>query len=214
MNNNLPIIRLTITDDHPMVISGIRNMLHYYRHIEVADTYTNGAALMEGLKTSQPDILLLDLQLPDISGNELIRLIVSQYPAISILVITSMESMFHIKDAMKAGSKGYLLKTAPRETLLEAIETIYQGGEYLESSLKEQLLQEMLKTKHAPASPLTRREKEILQLIAKALTSAEIAATLSISTRTVENHRFSLMQKLNAKNTVGLIRVAQEKGFI
>ncbi len=197
-----------------MVISGIRNMLHYYRHIEVADTYTNGAALMEGLKTSQPDILLLDLQLPDISGNELIRLIVSQYPAISILVITSMESMFHIKDAMKAGSKGYLLKTAPRETLLEAIETIYQGGEYLESSLKEQLLQEMLKTKHAPASPLTRREKEILQLIAKALTSAEIAATLSISTRTVENHRFSLMQKLNAKNTVGLIRVAQEKGFI
>ncbi|WP_118950371.1 response regulator [Taibaiella helva] len=207
-------IRLAIADDHPMVISGIRNMLHYYKHLEVTDTYSSGAALMEGLKSGQPDILLLDLQLPDISGNELIRLITQQYPTISILVVTSMESAFHIKDAMRAGSKGYLLKTANRETLLEAIETIQQGGEYLEPSLKEQLLQDMLKRKSVSASPLTRREKEILGLISRELSSPEIAASLSISVRTVENHRFSLMQKLNAKNTVSLIRIAQEKGYL
>lgn len=197
-----------------MVVSGIKNMLHYYKHIEIAGCYHSGKALLEALPEVRPDILLLDLQLPDISGNELIRQIARQYPEVKILVITSMDSTFHIKDTMKAGSKGYLLKTASRETLLEAIETLYQGGEYLEASLKEQLLQEMLKRKGTFASPLTRREKEILELIARELTSPEIAAQLGISSRTVENHRFSLMQKLSARNTAGLIRIAQEKGLI
>lgn len=214
MSPKPPSIRLVITDDHPMVVSGIKNMLHYYKHIDIVGSYYNGKALLEALPEARPDILLLDLQLPDISGNELIRQITRQYPEVKILVITSMESTFHIKDTMKAGSKGYLLKTASRETLLEAIETLYQGGEYLEASLKEQLLQEMLKRKGTFASPLTRREKEILELIARELTSPEIAGQLGISSRTVENHRFSLMQKLSARNTAGLIRIAQEKGLI
>ncbi len=207
-------IQLAIADDHPMIVNGIKNMLHYYRHIEIVQTYGSGKALLEGLTVSRPDVLLLDIQLPDISGNELARLIVRDYPAVRILVITSMDSTFHVKDMMKAGCNGYLLKTAGKETLIAAIEEVYGGGSYLEPSLKEQLLREVLHQKSPVAAALTRREKEILSLIAKEMTSSEIAALLSISQRTVENHRFSLMQKLNAKNTVGLIRIASETGLI
>jgi DNA-binding NarL/FixJ family response regulator len=211
-SNNIN-IKLAIADDHPMVVNGIKNMLYYYRHIEISDSWNSGKELLEGLAERQPDVLLLDLQLPDMTGNELARIIARSYPDVKILVITSMESTFHIKDMMKSGCKGYLLKTTSREILLEAIETIYQGGEYIDAQLKEQLLRDVLKKK-GPATSLTRREKEILSLIAQELTSHEIAAQLNISQRTVENHRFSLMQKLNAKNTVSLIKISLEKGLI
>lgn len=207
-------IQVAIADDHPMIVNGIKNMLHYYRHIEIVQTYNSGKALLEGLLSARPDVLLLDIQLPDISGNELARIIARDYPQVRILVITSMDSTFHVKDMMKAGCSGYLLKTAGKDTLIGAIEEVYAGGTYLEASLKEQLLNEVLNKKSTTVATLTRREKEILTLIAKELTSSEIAALLSISQRTVENHRFSLMQKLNAKNTVGLIRIASESGLI
>lgn len=207
-------IRLAIADDHPMIVNGIKNMLHYYRHIEIIATFSNGKELLQGLLTQQPDILLLDIQLPDISGNELARLIVRDYPSVRILVVTSMDSTFHIKDMMKAGCRGYLLKTADKDILIEAIAEVYAGGTYLQASLKEQLLKEVLNKKNTTVTTLTRREKEILNLIAKELTSPEIALLLSISQRTVENHRFSLMQKLQAKNTVSLIRIASASGLI
>jgi DNA-binding NarL/FixJ family response regulator len=210
----MTMIRLAIADDHPMIVNGIKNMLQYYRHIEIMQTYGSGTELLQGLQTMQPDVLLLDIQLPDISGNELARLIVRDYPSVKILVVTSMDSTFHIKDMMKAGCRGYLLKTAGKDTLVEAITEVYAGGTYLEASLKEKLLKEVLNKKNTTITTLTRREKEILNLIAKELTSPEIAALLSISQRTVENHRFSLMQKLQAKNTVSLIRIASSSGLI
>lgn len=207
-------LQLAIADDHPMIVNGIKNMLHYYRHIEIVQTYATGRELLQGLASIQPDVLLLDIQLPDISGNELARLIVRDYPSVRILVITSMDSSFHIKDMMKAGCSGYLLKTAGKEILIEAIEAVYAGETYLETALKEQLLSEVLHKKNTLTNPLTRREKEILGLIAQEMTSSEIAALLNLSQRTVENHRFSLMQKLNAKNTVSLIRIASASGLI
>lgn len=207
-------IQLAIADDHPMIVNGIKNMLHYYRHIEIVQTYATGRELLQGLASVLPDVLLLDIQLPDISGNELARLIVRDYPSVRILVITSMDSSFHIKDMMKAGCSGYLLKTAGKDILIEAIEAVYAGETYLETALKEQLLSEVLNRKNTLTNPLTRREKEILGLIAQEMTSSEIAALLNLSQRTVENHRFSLMQKLNAKNTVSLIRIASASGLI
>lgn len=209
-------IRIDIADDHPMIIDGIRNMLYFYKHIEIAHTYHTGRDLLEGLKKEQPDILLLDIQLPDKSGNELARFITRAYPGIRIIALTSMESTFHFKDMIKSGCKGYLLKSASKEKLLNAIEEVYGGGEYLEPALKDQLLLNVLKIKNnqTQLSPLTRREKEILELIATGLTSSEISEQLVLSQRTVENHRFSLMQKLGVKNTAGLVKVAMEMGFI
>jgi len=209
-------IRIDIADDHPMIIDGIKNMLYYYKHIEIGNTYYTGAALLEGLEAGQPDVLLLDIQLPDKSGNELARIISKRYPHLPILVLTSMESAFHFKDMITNGCKGYLLKSASKEKLLHAIEEVYHGREFLEPSLKDQLLLKVLKIKNKDTflTPLTRREKEILELIATGLTSSEISERLCLSQRTIENHRFSLMQKLNVKNTASLLKVAMEMGFI
>jgi len=209
-------IRIDITDDHPMVISGIKNMLYYYKHIEIGNVYHSGKALLEGLEKEQPDLLLLDIQLPDKSGNELARIITKKYPEIRILILTSMDNLFHLKDMMRSGCSGYLLKTADKETLVTAIEEVAAGGEFIQQSLKDQLVHSVLKTKAQKdmISPLTRREKEILALIASEMTNPEIAKKLHLSQRTVENHRFSLMQKLNVKNTAGLTKLALEMGVI
>jgi DNA-binding NarL/FixJ family response regulator len=208
-------IKIAITDDHPMVVNGIRNMLYYHKHIEVANVYANGQALLDGLKNEQPDVLLLDIQLPDHNGNELARIISKAYPSVRILAITSMDSIYQLKDMMRSGCSGYLLKTAPKEMLLEAIEKVHAGEEYIEPALKEQLLNSVLKIRQPKTGmTITRREKEILGLIASGLTSHQIAEQLNLSQRTVENHRFSLMQKLNVKNSMGLTRIALQMGLL
>ncbi len=199
-----------------MVIVGLKNMLYFYKHIEVINTYTSGAELMDGLEQDVPDILLLDIKLPDKTGNELARIISKKYPRLKIIAITSMESSFHIKDMLQNGCQGYLLKTSSQQTLLDAIEKVYQGEEYLEPSLRDNLLKSMFnsqkKTVYKPN--LTRRELEILQLIMEEYSNQEIADKLFVSHRTIQNHRFTLHQKLNAKNTVGLIKAAIQLGLI
>jgi DNA-binding NarL/FixJ family response regulator len=118
-------IKIAITDDHPMVISGISNMLSLYDHIQIIGKYGNGEALLAGLEKAQPDampdVLLLDIQLPDKTGNELMRIISRQYPNVRVLAITSMDTPYHIKDMLKNGCLGYVLKQVEHETLLHAI---------------------------------------------------------------------------------------------
>ncbi len=155
-------IRIVITDDHPMVVSGLKNMLYYDKHIEICSTYSTGKDLLAGLVQEQPDILLLDIQLPDLMGNELARTISKKYPDIGIIAITSQESSFHVKDMMSHGCRGYLSKTVDQKTLKEAIETVFNGDEFLEPALKEDLLRDVLKsrkeTQFIPS--LTKRENE------------------------------------------------------
>ncbi len=131
-------IKLAITDDHPMIVNGLEKMLYYYKHIEIIATYNNGKALLEGLKKEQPDVLLLDIQLPDISGNELARIISKQYRDIKIIAMSSMDSTFHMKDMLQHGCLGYLTKTTDQETLKNAIEEVAQGNEFLEAMLKNE----------------------------------------------------------------------------
>jgi len=209
-------IKVAITDDHPLVISGLRNTLSAYPHIEYCGGYTSGEALLEGLQHAQPDVLLLDVQLPDQPGNRLARIVSETWPAVRILALTGMDTSFHILDMLQNGCTGYLLKHTDEASLIQAIEQVYAGEQYIDPSLKETLLQSMVRTKRqAKKLPvLTEREKEILQLIAAGHTSPGIAEMLFIAPRTVENHRFSIMQKLDVKNTVSLIRLALQMGLI
>jgi DNA-binding NarL/FixJ family response regulator len=208
-------INISLTDDHPMVITGIMNMLLPYQHIQVLSSYNTGTDLLNGLKKQQPDVLLLDIQLPDITGNDLMRTINKQYPMLKVLALTSTETPFYVRDMMQNGCMGYVLKHINQQALVHAIEEVFEGRQYMEAELKEELLQGMLKTKKQARSALiTRREKEILQMIAKEMTNQQIADTLFVSCKTVENHRFSLMHKLGVKNTVGLITTALKLGLI
>lgn len=210
-------IRTMILDNHPMTIHGITVMLQPYSNIEVVGSYTTGTELLAALEKSQPDVLLLDIMLPDISGKEVAETISAKWPQIRILAITSLDAPSHVKSMMRRGCMGYLLKETDAATLAHAIEQVYAGKEFIEPTIKEQILQNVLKLKkNSPDNfpKLTQREKEILTLIVQEYTSQEIADKLFISLRTVETHRFSLLQKLDAKNMVALTKIAMQMGLV
>lgn len=209
-------IQVVVVDDHALIVQGLQRLMDSQSDIRVMATYASGAELLEGLKQQLPDVLLLDIQLPDQSGNELARIISKQYPQIKIIALTSMDTIFHIKDMMQHGCMGYVTKLADEEVLLTAIRTVYAGAEYMEAELEKRWMKSMLKTgkELAEQMPLSRREIEILKLVAGGNSNQEIAEKLFLSQRTVESHRYSLLQKLNAKNTASLLRTAVQMGLI
>jgi DNA-binding NarL/FixJ family response regulator len=211
-------IKVVITDDHPLAIGGIENMLQACDHIRVTGSFTSGAELLRYLEKEAPDVILLDILMPDLSGQELAALIRQQYPSIRILALTSLDAPYYVKSMMRRGCSGYLLKNTDRQTLIHAIEAVHNGEEFIEPALKELMLQNVMKGRRSHLTPLvptlTQREKEVLQLIVEECTSQEIADRLFISLRTVEGHRLNLLQKLDAKNTVGLVKAALQMGLI
>lgn len=210
-------IRIIITDDHPMVIDGLIKILAPYDHIQVINTFTSGQGLLEGLNKDTPDVLLLDLQLPDYIGEDLVPIILKKNPHIRILAVTSVDTISRVKHIMRIGCSGYVLKNISADELAEAIFTLKEGSSYLSEELKTQLLQNVFQQdreiKHKSLI-LTRREKEVLQLIAKEYSTKEIAEALHISPFTVENHRKNLFQKLDVKNVAGLIRKGMILGLV
>lgn len=211
-------IKVAITDDHLIAIGGVKNMLQDNPDIAVTATYTSGDALLEDLQNgNQPDVLLLDILMPGKTGKELATIIHETYPNIRILALSSLDAPIHVKGMMRRGCLGYLLKNTDQDTLVDAIQHVYRGEEYVEPSLKEQMFSNVLKGKrqHDGAETLlTQREKEILQLIVAEHTSQEIADKLFLSLRTVEGHRLNLLQKLDAKNIVGLVKIAMQMGLV
>lgn len=208
-------IQVAITDDHPLAIEGIRMMLSGKPGITVVAGYTSYATLKEGLLQSLPDILLLDVLLPDGQGNEIASFIHKAYPMVKMIALSSLDAPPVIRSMMQSGCMGYLLKGTDRQTLIRAVQTVYAGEEFIEPSLKEYLLQNLLGSAKPGAIPfeLTSREKEILQLIVDGHTTQEIATKLSISPRTAETHRLTLLKKLQVKNTAGLVKHAIKLGL-
>lgn len=206
-------IKVAIADDHPIVVGGLSNLLHTVNHISVIDTYNTGAALLAGLEQQQPDVLLLDLHFPDAHGKELAATITRLYPAIRILILSSVDNPYDIREVMQAGCAGYLLKNVRPEVLIKAIEQVYAGETFLEPALKEQLMQSLFSPLKEKIK-LTQREKKILELIAQGKTSAEIAEILFLSYRTIQNNRATLYEKFEVHNTVELIKVALQLGLV
>lgn len=211
-------IKVAITDDHLMLIQGLKDTLSTNPGIEVIAAYTTGAALLAGLQHISPDVLLLDVQMPDKTANELAPVILQNYPAVRILILSGMDSFFNIKELIKQGCMGYLLKgTTDQEILFKAIESVYENNLFLDPSIREELLNSMLqgtKSANAASSKLTKREIEVLRYIVAEYNNQEIADRLFLSLRTVENHRFNILQKLDVKNTVGLVKKALQLGLI
>ncbi len=209
-------INICIADDHPMVLDGITYMLRDHPSIRLTASYANGQSLLAGLSQSVPDVLLLDVQMPDYTAEELIPMIKAQYPEVRILCLTSVDNIHRVKILIRTGSLGYLLKNTGSEELINAIETVHRNEPYITPSIREQMDADNLRLKkEAPAGgiSLTHREMEILQLIIKEYSSAEIAEQLQITIHTVEKHRSHLFLKMDVKNAVGLARKAIQMGL-
>jgi DNA-binding NarL/FixJ family response regulator len=203
-------VRIFIADDHYMVVEGIRSMLLQEKNIEWMGHAMTAASCMAFLYQHQPDVLLLDINLPDKSGIDLCKEIKVKYPEIHILGLSSFNQQSYIQKMMQNGASGYLLKNATQEEILDAIESVVRGDTFM----SYEAAHTMRENKDAQIPVITRREKEVLQLIAEGLTNKEIAEKLFISTTTVDTHRNSLLSKFDVKNTANLVRMAAQYDLI
>jgi DNA-binding NarL/FixJ family response regulator len=209
-------IRIAITDDHPAIAEGLKSMLEAQNGISITAVYPDGRTTLNELPGSRTDILLLDINLPDMDGLEVCRSVAVIAPGTRIIAFTSYRETSLMKSMIQGGASGYLLKNSSLEEILEAIHAVRNGAEYIQPEMKELLLRESLHRfpdrRFIPR--LTRREKEILALILEEQTTQEIAGQLFVSPKTIETHRLNLLQKLGVKNTAGLVRVTLERGLL
>ena len=180
-------IKLAITDDQVIILNGLQKILADVKNISITGVYHNGDELLAGMAQEPPDVLLLDIQMPGKSGIELAAIITKQYRSVKIIALTNIDVVAQIKKILQQGVMGYLLKDASPETIIDAIETVYGGEQYIQEQLRQQLLNSL--SAGNARQIVTRREKEILQLIVDEFTNQEIADKLFLSLRTVENHR-------------------------
>ncbi|MBW7891364.1 MAG: response regulator transcription factor [Chitinophagaceae bacterium] len=199
-------IKVFITDDHYMVVEGIRSLLSNERDIELIGSASSVGSCKAFLKNRQPDVLLLDINLPDGNGVDLCKELKEKYPEMAILGISTFNQASYIREMMDNGASGYILKNASQKELTEAIHLASIGKTYLPF--------DVAKTLHAAEQQNTeniilgRREREVLNLIKDGYTNVEMAAKLNISNNTVDTYRKSLLSKLGAKNTADLVRLA------
>jgi len=202
--------KLFIVDDHYLVIEGIRSLLQQEESIEWLGHATNGDSCLAFLQKYEPEVILMDISMPGMSGIELCREVKSRYPGIRILGLSTFNQRSFVEKMIESGANGYVLKNASKEELLKAIEAAKAFKSYLSFEASQALKSNL--EKEAPI--LTRREKEVLDQIAEGLTNLEIAEKLFISATTVDTHRKNLMVKFEAKNVASLIHLASKGGFL
>ena len=203
------IIKVFIVDDHYMVIEGIHSLLQNEKSIEWSGHATNAVSCLAFLQQQQPDVILMDINLPDKSGIDLCKQVKEKYPSIFIIGLSTFNQLSFIQKMMDSGASGYVLKNASQTELMEAIETVAKGKIYFNDEASK-----TLQKNEATHIILTRREKEVLELIAEGMTNNVIGQKLFISTATVDTHRKNLLAKLNAKNTASLVRMATQLQLI
>ncbi len=204
-------IRVFIVDDHPLVQEGLRSLLANEKGIELCGYAMNAQSCLGFFINNTADVILMDINLPDMSGIELCKAIKTKYPGIMVLGLSTLNQGSYVNKMMENGASGYVIKNAGKEELIEAIREVHAGKTYLSFEAG----QAMRKDNSIIQIPLiTRREKEILCLIAEGFTNPEIAGKLFISSSTVDSHRKNLLSKMNMKNTASLIKFAVENNLI
>jgi DNA-binding NarL/FixJ family response regulator len=197
-------IRLFIIDDHYMIVEGIRSLLQSEKNIEWLGHAMTAESCMAFLQHDLPDVLLMDVNLPDQSGIDLCKVVKTKYPKIHIIGLSSFNQQSFIEKMLENGASGYVLKNATSLELIAAIETVMEGDIYL--SHEAAIVVE--KNQNSKIPIITRREKEVLLLIADGLTNNSISEKLFISPATVDTHRKNLLAKFEAKNTASLVKMA------
>lgn len=203
-------IRVVVVDDHPMVAEGIEALLESYDDLKVVATLSNGQELVDGIDTLTPDVVLLDLNMPNMNGLAATEIILERRPETRILILSMHDSSEYIGTALNYGALGYVLKDVPTEEIKRAIDAVMQGQQYLCTGATAALAPRTTDGRE----PLTNREQTILLQLAQGLSNKEVALALDISVRTVETHRKNIKRKLDISSTAGLTRYAMEHGVL
>jgi len=214
-------IKILIADDHSLIRTGISTLLQGYAEFIVVGEAANGIEAVDMTKKVQPDVVIIDLSMPKMNGIEATRVIRERFPQTRVLVLTMHENEEYIYQIFNSGAGGYVLKNSSREELCEAVRAVANGEKFFSTRVSEIMVEGFIKrgeTLHSEISssdvPLTKREKEILSLVAEGMTNQQIADKLFISPRTVDTHRTNIMQKLDIHDVALLARYAVEHGLL
>lgn len=202
--------RVLIVDDHPMVAEGIQSLLESYDDIDVVGTLGNGQEAVDRVSELAPDVILMDLNMPGLSGLNATEMILEVHPATRIVILSMHDSPEYISTALSHGARGYILKDVPTDEIYTAIETVMRGDEYLCTGAKGSLQPKISDGRET----LTSREQTILLELAQGQSNKDVALALNISVRTVETHRKNIKRKLGISSTAGLTRYALEHGVL
>jgi two-component system response regulator NreC len=210
-------IRILLADDHGLVRAGIGLMIAQQKDMEVVGEADNGRRAVELARKLSPNIVLMDISMPDLNGIDATLQIIALSPAPSVIALSGHMDRRAIIDVLRAGASGYVVKNAPAEELMRAIRTVAEGKVYLSPQIAGDVLQDLRRHPVGSGSPefasLSAREREVLQLIAEGKSTKQIASTLNVSKKTVDNHRAHLMSKLNASTLAELIKHAIREGL-
>jgi two-component system response regulator NreC len=209
--------KILIADDHAIVRTGLRTLLKEEPSMELVGEATGGYEAIKLVEDTVPDILLLDLSMPDLDGIAVTKKIKPRFPDLHILILTIHEDQAMLREAIRAGASGYILKRAAETELISAINILMRGDMYVDPVMVRELFDETVSTqrsKYENIEPLTPRETEVLTYIVQGYTNRQIGEVLNISVRTVEGHRANLSGKLGLQSRVDLVRYAREHGLI
>ena len=202
-------IRLVLVDDHPLVRDGLRARLSSVPRLDVVGEAGSGREALELADTLRPDIMLVDIGMRDMNGIQLTAALRERHPGVVVVILSMYDNAEYVSSAVRAGARGYVLKDAPSQEIIAAIEAAVAGGSYYRHAVTHALIES------APQpDPLTEREREVLLLLAAGHSNKMVAASLEISVRTVEAHRLNLRRKLGAENVAALVKYAMERGWI
>jgi DNA-binding NarL/FixJ family response regulator len=217
-------LKVYIADDHQLFIEGVKALLRDAENINISGEAENGEALLKLLEEGSADVVLMDINMPVMTGLETTKEMHKRYPDVKVLALTMFDDTLHISEMIKAGASGYLLKNAGKDELINAITRVARGEKYVSNEVSVKIIENMFNKDtnnintpqpgNTRKAELTRRELEIIRLIAKEHTNNEIAAILNNSPMTIITHRKNLLRKIGVKNTAGLIKYAIQHGLL
>jgi DNA-binding NarL/FixJ family response regulator len=208
---------ILLADDHRLVREGLRSLIEEREDFRVIGEATNGEEAVELVKTKRPDVAILDISMPRLSGIDATREIAKSGSDTKVLILSMHANQSYVEEVLRAGASGYVLKDAAAADLMQAIEAVRNGDSFLSPSVTHQVVEALARPGDRPAvaaSQLTDREREVLTLIADGLSSKQIAGKLGVSLKTIESHRANLMDKLDIHKVSGLVRFAIRAGLV
>jgi DNA-binding NarL/FixJ family response regulator len=208
-------IRILIADDHGVVAEGLKSLVEAQTDMEVVGVVGDGREAVRLAREAQPDVIVMDLSMPELNGADATRAILERDPRCRVIVLSMYAQREYVRRALKAGAAGYVVKRSAAKELVEAIRAVHAGQRYLSPRVADVVLEDYTDEKRDdPLSRLSSREREVLQLLAEGRTGAQIAERLALSQKTVETYRARLVEKLGIRDLAGLVRFAIQKGLV